>query len=97
MSKVKNIFTGERYMTEQNALRHYVVKGRKALKSGNYDKMHKVWKDSLCELNIELCRWCIYDDFDYCGLRREPIDEKEKFVKYCFPSYLKSMEEQVKF
>ena len=97
MSKVQNIFTGELFMTEQNALRHYVVKGRKALKSGDYEKMHKVWKDAQHELNVELCKYCIYDDFDYCGLRRESIDKKEMFVKYCFPSYLKSMEELVKF
>lgn len=33
LSKVENIITGERMMTEGNALKHYLTKGKKALKS----------------------------------------------------------------
>lgn len=102
MSKVTNIRTGEKLMTSQNALRHFVIKGRKALKTGDYEKMHEVWKESLnvlamSDINPDLCHYCLEDDFGYCGLRKDNILEKDKFVRYCFPSYLKAMEEEVKW
>ncbi len=97
MSRQKNIYTGETYMTEGNALRHYVVKARKALKSGEYQRMKEVWNQSCRVLNPDMCSCCSEDDIGYCGLRRSDISEEEKFVKYCFPNFLKAMEKEVKF
>ena len=102
MAKVTNIITGERLMTSQNALRHFVIKGRKALKENDYEKMHKVWEESLkvlaiSDINPDLCGNCLEDDLGYCGLRRENIPEKDKFIRYCFPSYLKAMEKETKW
>ena len=39
MSRQRNIVTGETYMTEKNALRHYLSKAYKAKKRQNYDEM----------------------------------------------------------
>lgn len=97
MSRIENLYTGERYMTEGNALRHYVVKARKALKSGDYNIMKQVWKDACKILNPEMCECCSEDDIGYCGLRRSSISEEEKFVKHCFPSFLKGLEKEAKF
>lgn len=97
MSRIKNICTGETYMTDGNALRHYVVKARKALKSEDYNMMKQVWKNACETLNPDLCACCCEDDIGYCGLRKSNISEEEKFVNYCFPSFLKAMEKEVKF
>lgn len=36
MSRVENLVTGERMMTEGNVLRYYLAKGKKVLKSNDY-------------------------------------------------------------
>lgn len=97
MSKQVNIITGERFMTEGNALRHYIVKGRKALKSGDYQKMKEIWNQSCKILNPDMCHCCNEDDIGYCGLRRSNLSEEDKFTKYCFPSFIKAMEKEVKW
>lgn len=97
MSKQVNIITGERFMTEGNALRHYVVKGRKVLKNGDYQKMKEVWNQANKILNPNMCGCCSDDDIGYCGLRHSSISEEEKFIAHCFPSFLKAMEKEAKF
>lgn len=96
MSKVIDLMTGERKMTKQNAIRHYLSKGKKALKSNNYLLMKKIWEDASDVLDVELCDFCIQDDFGYCGLRKTNISDEEKFVKYCFPALILRWESEVK-
>ena len=97
MSRVENLVTGERIMTEGNALRHYLSKGKKALKSNDYERMKKIWNDASSIIDTGLCFRCIHDDIGYCGLRRNSdITEEEKFVKFCFPSVLEWWKNQLK-
>lgn len=96
MSRVENIVTGERIMTEGNALRHYLAKGKKALKSNDYERMRSIWNEAASVIDCGLCYKCPQDDIGYCGLRRNSdISEEEKFVKYCFPSVLEWWECQL--
>lgn len=97
MSRQRNIYTGETYMTEGNALRHFVVKARKAIKTGDYHIMKQIWNQACEILEPDMCIHCMEDDIGYCGLRRSKISEEEKFVTYCFPSFLKAMEAEAKF
>lgn len=97
MSRVENIETGERMMTEGNALRHYISKGKKALSSGEYKRMHDIWNESSRILNSCPCYKCVHDDFGYCELRYDrTVTTEEMFVKYCFPSVIKWWEAQLK-
>lgn len=90
MGRVENLITGKRIMTEGNALRHYLAKGKKAIKSNNYERMKTIWDEAANVIDCSLCYKCLQDDIGYCGLRRNSdISEEEKFVKYCFPSVLK--------
>lgn len=86
-----NLYTGENIMTEQNALRHYISKAVKVKKHGNFEEMHKIYNDAHKELNINLCRKCIMDDIGYCALRRSHISFQDKFIKYCFQSFIDGM------
>ena len=96
LSRVTNLRTGETMMTEMNALRYYLAKGKKALKSNDYERMKKIWNDASSVIDAGLCFCCIHDDIGYCGLRRNSdITEEEKFVKFCFPSVLKWWESQI--
>ena len=89
MSRVENIITGERMMTDGNALKHYLAKGKKALKSNDYERMKKIWNEAASVIDCGLCYKCPQDDIGYCGLRRNSdIREEEKFIKYCFPCVL---------
>lgn len=89
MSRVENIVTGERMMTECNALRHYLAKGKKAFKSNDYERMKKILNEATNVIDCGLCYKCPQDDIGYCGLRRNSdMSEEEKFVKYCFSSVL---------
>lgn len=42
-------------MTEMNALRHYLAKGKKALKSNDYERMKKIWNDASSVIDVGLC------------------------------------------
>ena len=86
-----NLYTGEKIMTEQNALRHYISKAVKAKKRGNFEEMYKIYNDAHKELNINLCRKCVMDDIGYCGLRRSHISFQDKFIRYCFQSFIDGM------
>lgn len=95
MSRYKNIITGERYMTEQNALRYYISKAYKVKKRQNYEEMRKLWTDSTKVIDVDWCFRCIQDDFGYCGLRRGKMSEKERFMKYCFEGWIRNMEQDL--
>lgn len=89
MSRVENLVTGKRMMTEGNAFRYYLAKGQKALKSNDYERMKRIWNEAASVIDCGLCYKCPQDDIGYCGLRRNSdTSEEEKFVKYCFPSVL---------
>lgn len=93
MSKRTNLSTEAKLMTEKNALRHYISKSNKALKTNDYEKCHKVWCDAQSETNAEMCKFCSANDFGYCEFRRDSTITKENmFMWYCFPSWLKGME-----
>ena len=55
MSRLTNLRTGETIMTEMNALRHYLAKGKKALKSNDYERMKKIWNDASSVIDVGLC------------------------------------------
>lgn len=93
MSKRINLSTGEKLMTEKNALRYYLSKGQKALKANDYERCYKIWCDAQSETNAGMCEFCNADDFGYCGFRRDSTMTKENmFMQYCFPSWLKGIE-----
>ncbi len=92
MSRQRNIVTGETYMTEKNALRHYLSKAYKAKKRQNYDEMWNLYCEATRILDIDVCYKCSQDDLGYCGLRRSNISDEEKFVKYCFDGFIRDME-----
>ena len=92
-----NLISGERYPTEQNAMRHAIVKGIKAIELNDYKLMKNVWN--------EYCNWydgrfmcdrCINDDIGYCELKHYHISEEEKFSKYCFPSFIRNLKNNLK-
>lgn len=46
LSRYTNIISGEKYMTEQNALRHYISKAHKVQKRQNFEEMYFYsWND----------------------------------------------------
>lgn len=92
MSRYVNLVTSERYMTEQNALRHYMSKAKKARKRNNYSEMWKIYSDATRIIDVDYCYKCSQDDFGYCGLRREKISNEEIFMKYCFDGFIRDME-----
>ena len=92
MSRYLNLFTSERYMTEQNALRHYLSKAKKARKRNNHSEMWKIYSDATMIIDVDYCYKCSQDDFGYCGLRREKISNEERFMKYCFDGFIRDME-----
>lgn len=61
MSRVENLVTGERIMTEGNALKHYLAKGKKALKSNDYERMRSIWNEA-ASVKIDVVAWmpCIF-------------------------------------
>ena len=75
-------------MTEGNALRHYLAKGKKALKSNDYERIRSIWNEAANVIDCGLCYKCPQDNIGYCGLRYSDVSGEEKFVKYCFPSVL---------
>lgn len=95
MSRVENIVTGERMMTEGNALRHYLAKGKKTIKSNDYERMKTIWNEATKVIDCSSCYKCPQDDIGYCGLRYSDVSEEQKFVKYCFPSVLEWWEYQL--
>lgn len=93
MSRCVDYTTGKTYMTEINAMRHYLSKGKKALKRGNYEEMKELHCKAVEILDCErACDVCGYDDFGYCGLRSASIPYEEIFSTICFPSLLKAWE-----
>ena len=96
MSRYTNLITGEKYMTEQNALRHYISMAYKARKRQNYDEMHKLFSEATGIIDVDYCFKCSQDDFGYCGLRREKISHEEMFMKYCFDGFIRDMEHSLK-
>ena len=82
-------------MTEQNALRHYISKAKKAQKKQNLQEMKMLIEEATKILTIGFCYKCNYDDFGYCALRNSDIQEEEKFKKYCFLAVIKEMEDML--
>ena len=96
MGRYTNHLTGKTYMTEVNAMRHFLSKGKKALKRGSYEEMKEIHYKAVEILDCErACDVCNYDDFGYCGLRSASITDEEKFITICFPSLLKAWEEDL--
>lgn len=98
MSRRKNIITGETYMTEQNALRYYIVRADRLLlfDSNNYTRAFELYNKSKDCLDIVGCNSCDFDDIGYCYFRgKNSIDEVEQFMKHCFPCWIKSMKEEL--
>lgn len=96
MSKRVDIRTNERYMTEINAIRHYLSLGKRALKEGNWERAYRIWEEACRMTDTSTCYKCIHDDIGYCGLRRSNMQEREKFMRFCFPSVLKRWEDELK-
>ena len=94
MSRITNIYTGERIMTEKNALRHYLAKAKKAKKRNNYEEMRNIYEDATNILDVDICYKCPQDDLGYCGLRgnRSSLTWEEIFQKYCFDGFIRDME-----
>ncbi len=82
----------------QNTLRHYIAKGRKALRRNDYDACHGIFEkasdDFLC-YRLK-CSNCPHDDFSYCGLRNSKLTEQQIFMLHCFPNLLKEFEKTLK-
>lgn len=97
LSRYTNLNTGEKYMTEQNALRHYISKAYKVRKRQKFEEMYSLWHEAAGCIEIYYCDKCEHDDFGYCGLRHIGISEEEKFKKYCFNGFVKYMENELKF
>ena len=95
LSRYTNIITGEKVMTEQNALRHYISKAHKTRKRQNYEEMHRLYSEVTGIIDVDYCYKCIQDDFGYCGLRRSHISHEERFMKYCFDVFIRDMEHQL--
>ena len=91
MSRLYDIRTGESYMTEVNALRHYLVKARKLLKSNDANKKRQFVDEVArgCNLNISCCDSCDCEDFGMCGLRHTSIPSDVLINNYCYISYVK--------
>ena len=79
-------------MTETNAIRHALSKGKKAK---TYEQKKKIWAEFCNYYYSDMCDCCTEDDFGYCGLRKEKIPDQCKFVQYCFPSFLKYLESEI--
>lgn len=92
MSRVRNLVTGEKMMTEQNALRYYLSRAKKAKIRKDYNEMWNLYSEATRVLNIDYCFKCSQDDFGYCGLRGSNILQEEIFVKYCFDGFIRDME-----
>ena len=97
LSRYTNLNTGEKYMTEQNALRHYISKAYKVRKRQKFEEMYSLWHEAAGCMEIYYCYKCEHDDFGYCGLRHTNISEEDKFKKYCFNGFVKYMENELKF
>lgn len=95
MSRVANIYTGEKLMTEKNALRHYLSKAKKAKKRNNLDEMKKIYSDATKILTIDFCYKCQNDDIGYCGLRHSNLSWDEIFQKFCFDGFIRDMEQML--
>ena len=79
-------------MTEQNALRHYISKAKKARKRNDYSEMWKIYSEATEIIDVDYCYKCSQDDFGYCGLRKDRISNEERFTKYCFDGFIRDME-----
>ena len=95
MSRYLNLISGERIMTEQNALRHYISKAKKLRKNHNYETMQKLYSEATEIINIDCCHKCSQDDFGYCNLRNSDISNEDKFIKYCFDGFIRNMENEL--
>lgn len=91
--KAVNIYDGSRHMTEINAARHYLARAIKLSKHDGYIEKEKLMQEAMREfsLDIDKCSYCTCDDFGYCGLRHEKIEESIKIEKYCFNAFIKQL------
>lgn len=95
LSRRTNLITGEKYMTEQNALRHYISKAKKSKCRNNFEEMWELYSQATKILHVDYCYKCHYEDFGYCGLRKSYTSEEEKFIKHCFDGFIKEMEDML--
>lgn len=92
MGRYTNLVTGKKFMTEQNALRHYISKAKKARKGNDYSEMWKIYSEATEIIDVDYCYKCSQDDFGYCGLRKDKISNEERFMNYCFDGFIRDME-----
>lgn len=97
MSKYKDIYTDERYMTKQNALRHYLRQALKATKKNDYVEMYRIYNITASEpsLDIDPCAYCEVDTFGRCAFDRMVVEDK--FVKCCFYAFISCMKNQLRW
>lgn len=96
LSTYKDLITGKKCMTEQNALRHYISKAHKVRKRQNFEEMYALYSEATKYINIDFCFKCMHDDLGYCGLRHKEITDAERFIKYCFDGFIRDMEHELK-
>lgn len=93
MSKLKNVYNGNTYMTKQNAQRYFLKRLSIAIGNKDVDKCDKLL-DKMIDNGLYCsfrCEFCPHDDIGYCGLRRSKISDEEIKTRYCFPSVLKGL------
>lgn len=94
---------GNSYMTEKNAIRHALAKGKKAKTYEQmqkvyteYDKQYPILKSEVCCPNCpKLMERSL--GAEYCTLFfNGSLSDEEIFTKHCFPLFLKYLEGEVK-
>lgn len=97
MSKYKDIYTDEGYMTKQNALRYYLTLARKAQTRNDYIEMYRIYNMAENEpsLNVDPCVYCELDTFGRCAFDRMVVEDK--FVKCCFDALIFCMKNQLRW
>lgn len=72
-------------MTEQNRIRYINKQVRHAMRTGkDIEKAISL----LTYDSYDFCWHCPHEDIGYCGLRRSPITDNEKAMKFCFNAFL---------
>lgn len=79
-------------MTEMNALRHFVARGKKALHSGNTDMMQKIENQVQFYFPLDIkCNHCHLEDFGWCLLDDCNVNPDEE-TKMCFAHLIYELE-----
>ena len=82
-------------MTWKNQMQFALSKMRRFVKNPSEETfpfIREMWV-SLYSMN---CGNCEKLDFGYCGLMEDSISDYDRMVKYCIPSMIKSLENELK-